>query len=50
MESEQELVDALMDDFEKRGEVAIEDLKKNDISAYFRVIAEISRQEMEEQE
>ena len=52
MESErlapQELIDALMADFEKRGEVAIEDLRKNNPSDYWRVIAEISRQELED--
>ncbi len=52
MESErlapQELIDAVMADFEKRGEVAIADLRKNNLSDYWRVIAEISRQELED--
>lgn len=50
MDTDQKLVDAFSEDFEKRGTEAIEDLKKNNISAYWRVIAEISHQEMEEQE
>lgn len=44
----QGLVDTFVQDFEKRGDVAIEDLKENNISAYWRVITGICCNEINE--
>jgi len=44
----QELIDAFVEDFEKRGTEAIEDLRKNNLSAYWRIITGICCNEINE--